>query len=48
MNERRLSPTGEESRPTELKSGDVIQFGVNVEGPTKGTLIRCIKSRYQI
>jgi len=22
----------------ELKSGDVIQFGVNVEGPTKGIL----------
>ena len=22
----------------ELKSGDVIQFGVNVEGPTKGNI----------
>ncbi|XP_065909561.1 sarcolemmal membrane-associated protein-like isoform X2 [Dysidea avara] len=46
VNERRLSPTGEESRPMELKSGDVIQFGVNVEGPTKvthGCIIAIIK-----
>ena len=30
MNENRLSASGEESEPVELKSRDIVQFGVNV------------------
>ena len=40
MNECRLSPSGEESSPVELRSRDVIQFGVNVNVEKKG---KCIK-----
>ena len=36
VNDRRLSRSGEESPPYELKSGDMVQFGVNVEGPSRG------------
>lgn len=36
MNECRLSPSGEESSPVELRSRDVIQFGVNVNVEKKG------------
>lgn len=37
VNENRLSPSGEESGPVELKSRDVVQFGVNVNVDKKGT-----------
>ena len=30
VNENRLSASGEESEPVELKSRDIVQFGVNV------------------
>lgn len=36
MNENRLSPSSEESGPVELKSRDVVQFGVNVNVDKKG------------
>ena len=36
MNESRLSPSGEESGPVELKSRDVLQFGVNVNVERRG------------
>jgi regulator of replication initiation timing len=37
VNDRRLSRSGEESAQYELKSGDIVQFGVNVEGPSRVT-----------
>ena len=37
MNENRLSSSGEESGPVELKSRDVVQFGVNVNVDKKGS-----------
>ena len=45
MNENRLSPSSEESGPVELKSRDVVQFGVNVnvdgrEGGREGDEMR--------
>ena len=36
VNESRLSPSGEESGPVELKSRDVLQFGVNVNVERRG------------
>ena len=36
MNESRLSPSGEESGPVELKSRDILQFGVNVNVERRG------------
>lgn len=43
MNENRLSASGEESGPVELKSRDVVQFGVNVNVDKKGEacLLHC-------
>ena len=37
VNERRLSASGEESGPVELKSRDILQFGVNVNVQHQGT-----------
>lgn len=36
VNETRLSPSGEESAPRELRSKDIVQFGVNVNVDKKG------------
>ncbi len=36
VNETRLSPSGEESGPVELKTKDIVQFGVNVNVEKKG------------
>ena len=36
VNDSRLSPSSEESGPVELKSRDVVQFGVNVNVDKKG------------
>ena len=36
MNENRLSPSGEESGGVELKTRDIVQFGVNVNVDKKG------------
>lgn len=38
VNECRLSPSGEESPPSEIKTRDIIQFGVNVNVEKKGEL----------
>lgn len=32
LNKLRLSPTGKESRPYPLKSGDIIQLGMDYQG----------------
>lgn len=36
VNECRLSPSGEESSPTEMRTRDIVQFGVNVNVEKKG------------
>ncbi len=36
VNETRLSSSGEESAPRELRSKDLVQFGVNVNVDKKG------------
>lgn len=36
VNENRLSPSGEESGSVELKSRDILQFGVNVNVERRG------------
>lgn len=41
VNENRLSPSGEESGSIELKSRDILQFGVNVNVERKGTYLAC-------
>lgn len=46
MNENRLSPSSEESGPVELKSRDVVQFGVNVNVDKKGESIVCVHLMY--
>ena len=45
VNETRLSPSGEESAPVELKSRDVVQFGVNVNVEKRGRFIRAPRKR---
>ena len=42
MNESRLSPSGEESGAVELKSRDILQFGVNVNVERRGMYIPCM------
>ena len=39
MNASRLSPSGEESGSVELKSRDILQFGVNVNVEKKGKVV---------
>ena len=39
VNESRLSPSGEESGLVELKSRDILQFGVNVNVERRGVLV---------
>ena len=41
VNESRLSPSGEESGLVELKSRDILQFGVNVNVERRGTVTVC-------
>lgn len=36
LNRLRLSPSGKESRPYPLKSGDIIQLGVDYQGRQEG------------
>ena len=40
VNENRLSPSGEESSQVELKSRDIVQFGVNVNVDKKGQRVQ--------
>ena len=37
MNKERLSRSGEESNPVEIKAGDELQFGVDVIENKKGS-----------
>ncbi|XP_064400606.1 sarcolemmal membrane-associated protein-like isoform X2 [Halichondria panicea] len=46
VNETRLSPSGEESAPRELRSKDIVQFGVNVNVDKKAH--GCIIARVQL
>lgn len=39
VNEARLSASGEESGPRELRSKDIVQFGVNVNVDKKGSYL---------
>ena len=39
VNESRLSPSGEESGSVELKSRDILQFGVNVNVERRGVVL---------
>ncbi|XP_019848758.1 PREDICTED: sarcolemmal membrane-associated protein-like [Amphimedon queenslandica] len=46
VNECRLSPSGEESSPTEMRTRDIVQFGVNVnveKKVTHGCIIATVK-----
>ena len=36
INRMRLSPSGKESLPHQIKSGDVIQLGVDYQGRQEG------------
>jgi len=39
LNKLRLSPSGKESRPYLLRSGDVIQLGIDYHGKKEGNKI---------
>ncbi|GJJ71263.1 E3 ubiquitin-protein ligase DMA1/2 [Entomortierella parvispora] len=47
LNHARLSPPGVESKPTQLKDGDVIQLGVDYQGGTQ-EIYRCVKMRLEL
>ncbi|KAI8369628.1 SMAD/FHA domain-containing protein [Radiomyces spectabilis] len=47
LNRVRLSPPNQESRPFELKSGDIIQLGVDYQGGAE-EMYRCVKMRIQL
>ena len=47
LNAMRLSEPGRESKPYKLKSGDVIQFGVDYKGATDDSA-RCISVRIEL
>lgn len=42
MNNVRLSKGSEESEPKEIKSGDIVQFGVDVVENSKKGLLLCV------
>ena len=47
LNHIRLSPANSESRPFELKDGDVIQLGVDYNGGTKD-IYRCVRMKVEL
>ncbi|KAK3809249.1 MAG: SMAD/FHA domain-containing protein, partial [Benniella sp.] len=47
LNHARLSPPGVESKPAQLKDGDVIQLGVDYQGGTQ-EIYRCVKMRLEL
>ncbi|KAF9101209.1 hypothetical protein BGX27_011566, partial [Mortierella sp. AM989] len=47
LNHARLSPPGVESKPTQLKDGDVVQLGVDYQGGTQ-EIYRCVKMRLEL
>ena len=47
LNHVRLSPANQESRPTELKDGDLLQLGVDYQGGTED-IYKCVKIRVEV
>ncbi|KAF9404599.1 hypothetical protein BGZ94_004059 [Podila epigama] len=47
LNHTRLSPPGVESKPAQLKDGDVVQLGVDYQGGTQ-EIYRCVKMRLEL
>ncbi|KFH67895.1 hypothetical protein MVEG_06626 [Podila verticillata NRRL 6337] len=47
LNHARLSPPGVESKPAQLKDGDVVQLGVDYQGGTQ-EIYRCVKMRLEL
>ncbi len=47
LNNSRLSPPNQESRPHALKDGDVLQLGVDYQGGTDD-IYKCVKMRLEI
>ncbi|KAF9177591.1 hypothetical protein BGZ49_005596, partial [Haplosporangium sp. Z 27] len=47
LNHARLSPPNVESKPTQLKDGDVVQLGVDYQGGTQ-EIYRCVKMRLEL
>ncbi|KAG2182553.1 hypothetical protein INT43_007484 [Umbelopsis isabellina] len=47
LNHIRLSPPNSESRPFQLKDGDVVQLGVDYQGGTE-EIYRCVKMRLEL
>jgi E3 ubiquitin-protein ligase DMA1/2 len=47
LNHVRLSPANAESRPHELKDGDMLQLGVDYQGGTED-IYKCVKIRVEI
>lgn len=47
LNHVRLSPANSESRPHELKDGDILQLGVDYQGGTED-IYKCVKIRIEV
>ncbi|EPQ51198.1 SMAD/FHA domain-containing protein, partial [Gloeophyllum trabeum ATCC 11539] len=47
LNHVRLSPANSESRPHELKDGDILQLGVDYQGGTED-IYKCVKIRVEV
>jgi E3 ubiquitin-protein ligase DMA1/2 len=47
LNHIRLSPANTESRPHELKDGDILQLGVDYQGGTED-IYKCVKIRVEV
>lgn len=47
LNHVRLSPANSESRPVELKDGDVLQLGVDYQGGTED-IYKCVKIKVEV
>ncbi|KAI8384431.1 uncharacterized protein BYT42DRAFT_562532 [Radiomyces spectabilis] len=47
VNRMRLSSAGQESRPTEIKDGDIIQLGVDYQGGVE-EIYRSVKMRFEL
>jgi len=47
LNHVRLSPANSESRPSELKDGDVLQLGVDYQGGTED-IYKCVKIKVEV
>lgn len=47
INHIRLSPPGQESKPTMLSEGDTIQFGIDFRGGTE-EVYRCVRTKVEV